>query len=256
MLLAGGQGNVFQCDQVVLKQSTNEIEVDWSCQILSSIDVNGFRLASPIPAKSGRFWFQGWSAQTFIPGKTIRGEKFTERFEASKCFHVSLRSIDCPSFLSERADPWAIADRITWHALDWDTHSAVAPVLNSLRSLEQPIGMEHQVIHGDISGNFLYETDLPLGIIDFTPYWSPVGFGEAILVVDVILWEGALLEEMLSISNCDKDSFQLIVRAAIRRLLEIDCQHRDGMRKVMPLEEVERYRNLTEQLEVVSKHFS
>jgi hypothetical protein len=37
----------------------------------------------------------------------------------------------------------------------------------------------------------LFHDGLPPAIIDFTPYWRPVGYASAIVVADALVWEGA-----------------------------------------------------------------
>jgi hypothetical protein len=53
-------------------------------------------------------------------------------------------------------------------------------------------------------------------VIDFSPYWRPVGFASAIVVGDALLWEGA--DESLLAAVSHVDSFpQLLLRALIYR---------------------------------------
>ena len=46
-------------------------------------------------------------------------------------------------------------------------------------------------MHGDLTGNVLFARGLPPAVIDFSPYWRPVGFASAVVVGDALLWEGA-----------------------------------------------------------------
>lgn len=75
------------------------------------------------------------------------------------------------------------------------------------------------MVHGDLSGNFLFEPNLSPAIIDFSPAWAPNGFAEGILFVDALVWENARIEELqnfLTIPNFN----QFAWRAILRRIAE------------------------------------
>jgi hypothetical protein len=104
------------------------------------------------------------------------------------------------------------------------------------------------MVHGDIGGNILLHPDLPPAVIDLSPYWTPVGFGEAVMVVDAVLWERADLRSMLALGKTGAAFGQLVVRAAVRRLLEVDCHHRLNGFPESHLDETELYRRFAEKL--------
>jgi len=127
-------------------------------------------------------------------------------------------------------------------------HRRVAPVLRTLREKQIPIDLPFQIVHGDIAGNLLIHESLSPGVIDFTPYWCPRGFGEAVLVVDVVSWEGACLREMLAEIADIECGYQLVLRAATRRLLEVDFLHRHLGLPDSYLDQVDRYSELAQAL--------
>lgn len=45
-----------------------------------------------------------------------------------------------------------------------------------------------QLIHGDLTGNVLFAADEAPAVIDFSPYWRPPVFAEAVVVADGLLW--------------------------------------------------------------------
>ena len=47
------------------------------------------------------------------------------------------------------------------------------------------------MIHGDLTENVLFADGSSPAIIDFSPYYRPVGYATAIVVVDAIVWFGA-----------------------------------------------------------------
>ena len=81
--------------------------------------------------------------------------------------------------------------------------------------------MKHlaQLIHGDLSGNFLIANGLSPAIIDFSPTWAPNGFAEGIMLVDALTWESARPEE-LEIFKEIPTIAQLAWRGALRRIAE------------------------------------
>lgn len=46
-------------------------------------------------------------------------------------------------------------------------------------------------MHGDLSNNVLFAPGLAPAIIDFSPYWRPVPYADAIALVDGLLGRGA-----------------------------------------------------------------
>jgi hypothetical protein len=73
--------------------------------------------------------------------------------------------------------------------------------------VSEPSGL----IHGDLTGNVLFDDELPPAIIDFTPYWRPLEFQSAIVVADALVWEGAPPE------LADAVAPQYLLRALIYR---------------------------------------
>lgn len=65
-------------------------------------------------------------------------------------------------------------------------------------------------------------------MIDFSPYWRPALFAQAVVIADAITWGGA--GESLAVSWCGGDpvSAQLLVRAVLRRVYERDQHTRRG----------------------------
>jgi hypothetical protein len=46
-------------------------------------------------------------------------------------------------------------------------------------------------VHGDLTGNVLFEPGLPPLVIDLSPYWRPPAFASAVVVADALVFEGA-----------------------------------------------------------------
>ncbi|KAI8669890.1 Beta-elim-lyase domain-containing protein [Fusarium sp. Ph1] len=104
-----------------------------------------------------------------------------------------------------------------------DILSLVNPVLQQLSQLrkELPSDIGSQLIHGDLTGNVLFDENNPTappGIIDITPYWRPALFAEAIVVADGLAWHGQS-EDFVEMYGTDEVHSQLLVRALYWRCL-------------------------------------
>ncbi|MFX0202894.1 MAG: hypothetical protein ACFFCW_42870 [Candidatus Hodarchaeota archaeon] len=221
--LSSGLWTTFQVGESVLKQSHNEVEAIWVIEILSGIEERGFRAPHYLTADDGDVLVEGWMAYEFLPGKMLEGHWAAKR-EALELFHSALKEIPPPPFFANRNDPWALADFMAWGDLPITCHKRLKPAVDQLMSCLKPIQVTNQIIQGD-PANILFEEGLPPAIIDFCPYWRPSDFALAILVVDALVWKDAepsILKWFEDI--CDFD--QLLVRAELRRLLELDGHYR------------------------------
>ncbi|MEY9932945.1 hypothetical protein ABH926_007598 [Catenulispora sp. GP43] len=81
--------------------------------------------------------------------------------------------------------------------------------------------MTNQVIHGDLSGNVLTASGRLPAVIDFSPYWRPAAYADAIVVVDGLLWFGAGPDQ-LALASTGADFPQMLVRALLFRLVALN----------------------------------
>ena len=89
----------------------------------------------------------------------------------------------------------------------------------------RPVRTQSQLIHGDFQ--LLSAEGLSPAVIDFSPYWRPAGFALGVVVADAIVWGGA--DETLIDQVTDVDEWlQLLARAELRRVLEIDAHSARG----------------------------
>ncbi|WP_367325850.1 hypothetical protein [Streptomyces sp. HUAS ZL42] len=75
-----------------------------------------------------------------------------------------------------------------------------------------------QLIHGDLTGNVLFAADEVPAVIDFSPYWRPPVFAEAIVVAGGLLWFDLPSELLMGVSD-DPDWQQMLIRAQVFRLI-------------------------------------
>lgn len=73
-----------------------------------------------------------------------------------------------------------------------------------------------QLVHGDLTGNVLFAEGLLPAVIDFSPYWRPIGYAAGIVVADALVWEGADETLLAAVEHVD-DFPQYLLRALVYR---------------------------------------
>jgi uncharacterized protein (TIGR02569 family) len=221
--LPGGQGTTFRVGNIVLKPTHNEVETIWVIEVLDGIVENAFRVPQFLSSDTGELLVDGWMAYEFLPGKMVQGH-WVEKREVLERFHRSLKDVPFPPFFAHREDPWALADFMAWGEMPITCHARLKHAVKKLVECMEPIEVTNQIIQGD-PDNILFAKNLPPAIIDFCPYWRPADFALAVLVVDKLVWEAA--DESIVQVFADISEFpQLLVRAELRRILEIDGHFR------------------------------
>jgi Ser/Thr protein kinase RdoA (MazF antagonist) len=117
-----------------------------------------------------------------------------------------LATLPRPEFITLRTDPWAIGDRVAWRELPASDFAYVKH-LTRLASALKPVAARSQLIHGDLTGNVLFDDRLPPAVIDLAPYWRSTAFASAIVVADALVWEGAeegILDAVSQIADFDQ----------------------------------------------------
>jgi uncharacterized protein (TIGR02569 family) len=217
--LAGGRGQSFVGDGVVLKPVGDDVEASWSAEVLAAIEEGGFRVARPVRASNGRWVVDGWAAHEQVAGDhRIRGGPWPEAIAACRSFHRALAGVARPSFVDHRDDIFAVADRAVWGERTVSVAEPLAAMVRDLEALLQPVDSPSQVIHGDVAGNLLFADGAPPAVIDFSPYWRPAGHAVAQVIVDALLWYGAdlsLVEAAADIPEIE----QFLARALMFRLV-------------------------------------
>ncbi|KKZ66531.1 hypothetical protein EMCG_01126 [[Emmonsia] crescens] len=186
-----------------------------------------------------------------------------------------VRLFEAPSFMRQRDDRWAKGDRVAWEMeearniidvdVDAGTNNAgesgiveegYRDIFRQIRSLREPVELTmsaSQLVHGDLAGNVLFtdykseysagnrvdeeQEEQVSGIIDFSLYFRPVEFAEAIIVADGLLWYDAG-EELIRLVGEDRYRLQMLVRALIFRLVASS----EGERETGVVDEAERDR--------------
>ena len=239
--LEGGEGRTWCSGNVVLKQ-VDPRNAGFDAGVISQLAPKGYRLATPISSADGEFSIEGWSAYSQLEGRHEVGKMVAERFETSRLFHRDLAAFPFSQHFEEMSDPWTIAQRITFGTQEWVASIQIGRLWETIQELDHATRDRWQIIHADLAGNFLFEPGLDPAIIDLTLKWSPSGFAEAVMAVDMALWEGVELERVLSLLT--KAELELSPLAISRRLLEIDTLHRLGGWPSSIYQQVRRYEGL------------
>jgi uncharacterized protein (TIGR02569 family) len=222
--LEGGQGSSWRVGHAVVKPlDVTEQELAWQAEILAAIACDGFRIAHPLRAKDGSLVVEGWCAWEAVEGRHEE-RRWPEIIAVGTRFHAALVGVPRPDFIADRTDPWAIGDRVAWGELPASEFSHIKHVTRLAAALT-PVSASSQLIHGDLTGNVLFDDHLPPAVIDLSPYWRPSAFGSAIVVADALVWEGAddgLLDAVAHVPDFDQFLLRaLIYRAVTDRLFRL-----------------------------------
>lgn len=225
--LPGGEGRSFLHGGVVLKPVENVVEATWSAQVMADVEPRDFRLPRPLRARDGRWVVNGWAAVEHVAGETGPAGRWDELLHMGREFHAALAHIPRPEFLDARTHRWARADRVAWGEQRVEIPDEAAEHWARLKRLVRLVAAPAQLIHGDLSGNVLFADGTEPAVIDFSPYWRPVGYADAIVVVDGMLWFGAGSELMASGGLGAVEFPQMLVRALIFRLVALTEKSRE-----------------------------
>lgn len=230
-VLPGGTQRVYRVGQAVFKRlhptsldNSKSLRLHaWLAPYLQGVSENGFRLAKPIPTKSGP-WLtpDGWTAWTYVEGRPAASADVPSCIDAIQALHAALRDVPNHTLLEENASIFGQADRASWDVRPGQVDPRVEPLLDALYARRQPVeGLTDQLIHGDLNpGNILVAPGLPPGFIHVAPFWRPVEFALGMFANWIGPREGnaPVLDAFRDVASFD----QMLVRAAIRMLLIMD----------------------------------
>jgi uncharacterized protein (TIGR02569 family) len=148
-----------------------------------------------------------------MPGKADES-RVLDVVRAGIAFHHAISALPRPAFIDTSDDPWARADRIAWEEAPLPADA----MLEHLAAQFHPVESPSQLIHGDLLGNVLFAEGEPPTIIDWAPYWRPVGLAAAIAAVDAVCWHNAPIELLPVVGRDIAEWEQLLVRALTFRM--------------------------------------
>lgn len=215
--LDGGQGTAWQCDGAVLKPRDIPVEaLHWlDLEVRPRLVGANFRSSLPLRSRSGSLVVNGWTAFNFVAGEH-RDRHWAEIAQLGRSFAAALGELQRPMFLDTRADVWAQADRFAWAEIEIAELSTMVGITDLLKA-RQPLSEKSGIIHGDLSGNVLFDSSECPAVIDLSVYWRPVEYSIAILAIDAVCFESAPLSLFATISRSSNFQ-QFLIRALLFRL--------------------------------------
>lgn len=221
--LPGGAGHAWTDGRLVLKPVGCVPEHTWVCGVYAAWDSDVVRVPEPVAPRGadvGRdSWStEGWGAHVFVRGRDADlARELGVVKEASDAFHHIVKDLPRPSFLDARDDPWAYGDRLAWEGAEPEGDDETLSVIRRLTEQLGAVTAPDQVIHGDILPNVLVADGAPAAVIDWPPYFRPLGMANAVAVTDAVTFHGAPLS-LLDEWETGGDWDQLLVRALLYRL--------------------------------------
>lgn len=227
--LAGGQGESFRAGNAVLKRVFAEDEAAWVAKLFARLTGTGFRVPKPIRSRDGGWTVEGWAAFEYVDARVAgpNGGRWPETLAACQAFHRALAAEPEPAFIRRATHAWAVAERLAWDELAVEPLQPHREAIARLCRLLRPVDLRSQLIHGDFTANVLFAEDSPPCVIDFSPYWRPALFAEAVVIADAVTWGGAGAT-LAGQWAADQPRAQMLVRAALRRLYEVQEHTRRG----------------------------
>ncbi|HEY1968596.1 MAG TPA: TIGR02569 family protein [Pseudonocardia sp.] len=217
-----GAMQAWRCDEVVIRPVADNALASWSARVLDTLAVDGLRVARPLRSSDGRWVVSGYSACQYLSGSSE--PRYSEVVAASLRLHTATASVRRPRLLDDRDDLIARADAAAWG----ERTIALAPeaggyLFTELAGRRQQLRLSSQVVHGDLFGTLLFDGDEPPGLLDLVPFWRPVEWAAAVVVVDALAWGGAPEELVGEWSHLDAWP-QALLRALLFRLA-LHAQH-------------------------------
>ena len=189
-------GPAWRCDGLVLRPVADTVLAAWSAgaiEELATHGVDGLRLAKPVRASDGRRVVAGWAASHDVAGRVE--PRHDDVVAASLRLHRATARLERPRLVDDRDDLLARARRAAFGekevTLDPETGGTLFAELARRR---RPLSRPSQLVHGDLFGTVLFDPSdpgAPPAVLDLVPFWRPVEWAAAVVVVDALAWGGA-----------------------------------------------------------------
>jgi uncharacterized protein (TIGR02569 family) len=212
----------WRCGDVLIRPVADHVRTAWAARVLDTLDVDGVRIARPVRSSDGRWVVAGYSACQYVSGSPR--PRYDELIAASLRLHAATAAVRRPRLLDDRDDLAARADAAAWGertiTLDPGTGGTLFAELAQHR---EQVRLPAQVVHGDLFGTVLFAEGQPPAVLDLVPYWRPVEWAAAVVVVDAIAWGGADGQLVSDWSQLDEWP-QALLRALLFRVA-LHAQH-------------------------------
>ncbi len=236
--LPGGRGATWRVADVALRPRTDPTVQAWLGTELATVDQAGFVLPDVVRATDGRWVVDGWGATSLLPGSSSETleTSWLAVLAAGRAFHRATRDLARPTWLADRSDWWAQADRAAWEEGSMEVIPPLQPLVTRLRHVVAPLGCD-QLVHGDLTGNVLVGVGHAPGIIDVSPYWRPTAYADGVVVADAICWHDAQRDLVDDAGT----SLAAVARGLLFRVLATNAMQRDRPDPSALRRDTERY---------------
>lgn len=219
-LLAGGQGQAFLADDVVLKRADDPDEAAFVQDLAARLDPGIVRVPRPVPTVDGSWLHGSWTACELIAGLVPAAPDWPTVIEAGAAFAAAASAVvglDTRPLVG-RTHRWARADRCAWDEEAVELPGRAGELQAALRDLTVAATHRRAVSHADLAGNvFVDEAGAPV-VLDLSPYLRPARWAEAVVVADAVCWWGGPLSLATSFAD-EPGGLDLLARALIFRLV-------------------------------------
>jgi uncharacterized protein (TIGR02569 family) len=212
----------WHCGEVLVRAVADNALAAWSAGVLDGLHVEGMRLAHPVRSSDGRWVVAGWAACRFVPG-TLQ-PRYDAMVDASLRLHGATAALSRPRLLDNRDDLASRAAAAAWGERKLALNPRAGGVtFDELAARRRPVDVASQVVHAELFGAVLFDSDGVPALIDLVPAWRPKEWAAAVIVVDALSWGGA--EEALLDRWSHLESWpQMLLRAVLHRLA-LHAQH-------------------------------
>jgi uncharacterized protein (TIGR02569 family) len=215
----------FRCGDVVLRPVRSNVVAAWSARVLDTLKADKLRVARPLRSSDGRWVVAGWSACQYLRGEP--SGRYQDLVAASLRLHAATASVRRPRFMDDQDDLTSRADAAAWGecAIKLD-QAAGGALFEELGGCRRQLRLPAQVVHGDLFGTVLFDdspAQEPPAVVDLVPFWRPVEWAAAVIVVDALAWGGADASLLRAWSHLDGWP-QAVLRALMFRVA-LHAQH-------------------------------
>ncbi len=212
---------MYKCNTNIIKPIDSSEEANWLAETFSALEEpTDIRIQRPVRSVNGNWIENGYVSWTFVEGKNQQG-RYAEKVAACEAYNRLVSTIPEPTFISQRTDPWATADKRVWGELPIEYEPEEMEIVENVLEKIENVHIPYQIIHGDFNGNILFSDTLQPAIIDYSPYWRPADFAKAIIYIDAVVWDKeANLGELKKLFAPTDQLYQLTIRATLRRMFE------------------------------------
>ena len=212
----------WHCGEVLIRAVADNAVAAWSAGVLDGLEVAGLRLARPVRSSDGRWIVAGWAASRFVPG-TLE-PRYDAVVDAGLRLHAATAGVERPRVLDDRDDLLSRSAAAAFGERRLELDPTVGGDLYAqLAAYRTPVTLEPQVVHPELFGAVLFDSDGVPALIDLVPCWRPKEWAAAVVVVDALAWGGADEGMIQRWSHLDEWP-QMLLRGVLHRLA-LHAQH-------------------------------